>query len=67
MILDHFNRKMDILDHFWGPLNSLLPKSHDISAFKPMDPLKPVKTLSKPYFLTILDPFFEGPVRGCGY
>ena len=42
---------------FWGPLTASCPKSHDISAFNPKDPLR---TCSKPcYFdpiLTILDP-----------
>ena len=56
MILDHFNRKMDILDHFWGPLTASCPK---VTIYLPLTPWtlsKPVKTLSKPYFLTTFGP-----------
>ena len=53
-----FNRKNG---HF-GPLlrtsDSLLSKSHDISAFKPKDLSKPVKNPLKTPILTILDPFW---------
>ena len=64
VIFDDFGPFLIENGHF-GPLlrtsDSLLSKSHDISAFSPKDPLR---TCAKPcYFdpiLTILDPF-EGP------
>ena len=45
MILDHFNRKMDILDLFLRTSNSLLSKSHDIAALTHGTLSRPVKTL----------------------
>ena len=54
-----FNRKMDILDHFWGPLTASSPK---VTIYLPLTP----RTLSKPaqnpviltQFCIILDPFW---------
>ena len=40
-----FNRKMDILDHFWGPLTASCPK---VTIYLPLSP----KTLSGPLFWT---------------
>ena len=54
-----FNRKMDILDHFWGPLTASSPK---VTIYLPLAP----RTLSGPaqnpviltYFASLLDPFW---------
>ena len=65
MILDHFNRKMDILDLFWGPQTASCQKA---TIYLPLTP-GPSQNLLKPSqnpILTILDPF-EGPVSSCGY
>ena len=40
-----FNRKMDILDHFWGPLTASSPK---VTIYLPLTP----RTLSGPLFWT---------------
>ena len=59
----HFNRKMDILDHF-EDLDSLLSKSHDISAFNPRTPRDPQNSCYFDLnFVLFLDPF-EGPGGG---
>ena len=58
-----FNRKMDILDHFWGPLTASCPK---VTIYLPLThgpSQNLLKTLSKPLFLTILDPFWGSGER----
>ena len=62
MILVIFNRKWTFWTTFLRTSNSLLSKSHDISAFNPMDPPQNLlKPSQNPYF-DHFDPF-EGPVR----
>ena len=53
-----FNRKMDILDLFWGPQTASCPK---VTIYLPLAPWtlsKPVKNPSKPLFWPLLDPFW---------
>ena len=53
-----FNRKMDILDLFWGPLTASSPK---VTIYLPLalwTLSKPVKNPLKTPILTILDPFW---------
>ena len=59
MIFDHFNRKMDILDSLLGTSDSLCQKSRYICLLNPWTSQNLLKTLSKPYFLTTLDPFLR--------
>ena len=60
-----FNRKMDILDHFWGPQTASYPK---VTIYLPLSPWTSqnlLKTLSKPLILTILDPFWGPQTVSC--
>ena len=52
-----FNRKMDILDHFWGPQTASCPK---VTIYLPLSPRTQdlLKTLLFWPILTILDPFW---------
>ena len=52
-----FNRKMDILDHFWGPLTASSPK---VTIYLPLTP----RTLSKPVKNPLKTPIFDhfGPL-----
>ena len=52
-----FNRKMDILDHFWGPLTASSPK---VTLYLPLTP----RTLSKPVKNPLKTPIFDhfGPL-----
>ena len=57
-----FNRKMDILDLFWGPLTASSPK---VTIYLPLASWTSqdlLKTLSKPLFWPFWTPF-EGPER----
>ena len=47
-----FNRKMDILDHFWGPLSASSPK---VTIYLPLSPW----TLSKPVKNPLKTPIFD--------
>ena len=57
MILDHFNRKMDILGLFWGPLAASSPK---VTIYLPLAP----RTLSGPAQNPLRTPIFDhfGPL-----
>ena len=58
-----FNRKMDILDHFWGPQTASCPK---VTIYLPLAPWtlsKPVKNPLKTPILTTLDPFWGSGER----
>ena len=58
-----FNRKMDILDHFWGPQTATCPK---VTIYLPLSPRtlsKPVKNPLKTPILAILDPFWGSGER----
>ena len=62
-----FNRKMDILDHFWGPLTASCPK---VTIYLPLTPRTPQDLLKPCYFDLILHHF--GPLLrvlagGCGW
>ena len=61
----HFNRKMDILDLFWGPLTASCPK---VTIYLPLNPRTSqdlLKTLLFwPNFASFWTPF-EGPEGGC--
>ena len=59
----HFNRKMNILDLFWGPQPASSPK---VTIYLPLAPWTlsgPVKTLSKPYFWPLFWPFWGSGER----
>ena len=58
-----FNRKMNILDLFWGPLTASSPK---VTIYLPLSPWTSqnlLKTLSKPLFWPLLNPFWGSSER----
>ena len=58
-----FNRKMDILDHFWGPQTASSPK---VTIYLPLTPRtlsKPVKNPLKTPILTTFGPFWGSGER----